>query len=309
MTTICNKSINQKFNELRLPFLCYDSVFKAIFTDEVDILAKMVSDITGMDYSLLENNITLEFNELPVNSLKEKSKRCDFILRIDENNILNIELNSSYYVGLLIKNLAYLCNIFSRAVKKSEKYTDDLNVVQINLNCFEKNISKSVLEEYKLQNVKTHETYLENISILTLDIVKCHDIYYNDDNKEKLPEFIKWGAFLYNRDYDEIPNIIGSIMSKREVKKIMSKISKIVDDSLFMSELEKEEWAIWEENSKLAYAKNEGISQGMAQGMAQGIEQNTKELILSMVKNDATLEFISKVTNKTIDEIKEIIKE
>ena len=305
MIDTCNKNINQKFRELKLPFLCYDIVFKAIFTDEVDILAKMVSDITGMDYSLLENNITLEFNELPVNSLKEKSKRCNFILRIDENNILNIELNSSYYVGLFIKNLTYLCNIFSRATKKSEKYKDDLNVVQININCFEKNISEGILEEYKIQNVKTHKTYIENISILTLDIVKCHDIYYNESNKEKLPNYIKWGAFIYNRDYDKIPNIIGDVISKREVKKIMDKIKKLVDDSLFMSELEKEEWAIWEENSKLEYARNEGIEQGISKGRTE--EQ--KELILSMIKNKIDIDTISKVTNKTVEEIKEIIKE
>ena len=300
-TKVKNIDITKKFNELKLPFLCYDIAFKAMFTDEEDILAKMVSDITGMDYSLLENNITLEFNELPVNYLKEKSKRCDFILRIDKNNILNLELNSSYYPGLLIKNLAYLCNIFSRATKKSKKYTEDLNVVQLNINCFEGNSSKEAKEEYKLQNIKTNKTYLENISILSLDIVKCHDIYYNQSDKTSLPEFIKWGTFIYNRDYNKIPNIIKGLISKEEVIRIMDKIKGLVDDSLFTSELEKEEWAEWEENSKLDYAQSKGFN--------QGIEQKTKDVILSMLENNATLEFISKVTNKTIEEINEIIKE
>ena len=298
--TTKNKT-NTKFGELRMPFVCYDSVFKALFMDEVNILTKMVYDITGIDYEILENNITLETNELPVNSLKEKVKKCDFILKIDKNNILNIELNASYYTGLLIKNLAYLCNIFSRVTKKSDKYDENLNVIQLNLNCYEKNKAKDVLEEHKLQNIKTHEIYSENISILSLDIVKCHDIYYNDDNKEKLPDFIKWGTFIYNRNYDMIPSILNGLISERQVKKIMDKIDKLTNDSLFMSELEKEEWAVWEENSKLAYAKDEGIS--------QGIEQNTKEMILSMIKNKIDIETISKITNKTIEEINQIIKE
>ena len=299
MTT--TEKTNTKFGELRMPFICYDSVFKALFMDEVNILTKMVSDITGMDYEILENNITLETNELPVNSLKEKIKRCDFILRIDKNNILNIELNSSYYTGLLIKNLAYLCNIFSRVTKKSDKYDENLNVIQLNLNCYEKNKTKEVLEEYKLQSIKTHEVYSENISILSLDIVKCYNLYYNDDNKEELPEFIKWGAFIYNRNYDEIPNIIKGVISERQVMYIMDKIDKLTSDSLFMSELEAQEWAVWEENSKLAYAKEEGISQGE--------EQKTKEMILSMIENRATLDFVSKVTKKSIKEIEKIIKE
>ena len=53
-------------------------MFTALFTDEVNILAKMVLDITGMDYEILENNIALETNEIPVNSLNEKVKKCDF---------------------------------------------------------------------------------------------------------------------------------------------------------------------------------------------------------------------------------------
>ena len=72
-----------------------------------------------------------------------------------------------------------------------------------------------------------------------------------------------------------------------------------------MSELEKEEWAIWEENSKLEYARNEGI----AQGISKGRTEEQKELILSMIKNKINIDTISKVTNKTVEEIKEIIKE
>ena len=43
--------------------------------------------------------------------------------------------------------------------------------------------------------------------------------------------------------------------------------------------------------------------------MAEGIEKNTKEMIRAMIKNNATLDFISKVTNKSIKEIEKIIKE
>ena len=49
----------------------------------------MISDITGIDYELLEDNLTLEANELPVSRKNEKAKRCDFVARLDENLILN----------------------------------------------------------------------------------------------------------------------------------------------------------------------------------------------------------------------------
>ena len=96
MTITKSKNINEKLNKLTLPFLMYDISIKSIFVDEVNILAKMVSDITGIDYKLLEDNVVLETNELPVNRMNEKAKKCDFILKINKDNILNLEINTSY---------------------------------------------------------------------------------------------------------------------------------------------------------------------------------------------------------------------
>lgn len=42
MTTTINR-----LEQLKMPLLCYDIDFKAIFNDEVNILAKIVFDITG----------------------------------------------------------------------------------------------------------------------------------------------------------------------------------------------------------------------------------------------------------------------
>ena len=41
----------------RHPFLCYDIVFKTLFTTFPNILAKLISDITNIPYELLEDNI------------------------------------------------------------------------------------------------------------------------------------------------------------------------------------------------------------------------------------------------------------
>ena len=132
-----SKNINEKLNELSLPFLMYDITMKAIFTDEVNILAKMVSDITGIDYKLLEDNVVLETNEIPISRKNEKTKKCDFILKIDKDNILNLEINTSYYPEVVIKNLSYLFGIYSRTSKKGKKYNKNILIRQVNLNCYD----------------------------------------------------------------------------------------------------------------------------------------------------------------------------
>ena len=287
-----------------MPFMCYDLVMKAIFTDEVNILAKMISDITGIDYEVLENNIILETNEMPVNNLKEKAKRCDFILRIGKEHNLNLEVNANYYPGYIIKNLSYLFGIFSSSTKKNEEYNENMLATQVNLNCYKKNYDEA-LEQYQLREVNSHKLYTKNINIFNLNVVKCLELYYNLDNLDGVPKYIRWGTLIYNRDIEKIPDIVDGIMTIEERKRLMDNIDKLTKDDLFMSELEAREWDKWERNSMMTYAKNLGI----AEGKAEGKEETTKELILSMLDNNATLEFISKVTNKTPDEINKIINQ
>ena len=69
----------------------YDIIFKSLFIDNENILAKMISDITGIEYELLKDNIILETNELPINKRNDKFKRCDFILKIGKDNIINLD--------------------------------------------------------------------------------------------------------------------------------------------------------------------------------------------------------------------------
>ena len=136
-----------------------------------------------------------------------------------------------------------------------------------------------------------------------MNVVKCNDLYYNCGNKEDIPDYARWGALFYTKDFSEIPSIAKNILTKEEVERIMDKIKKLQEDSLFMSELEAQEWQEWEDRSILTEVKN----QAYTVGMEQGLEQKTKEIILSMKKNNIPMEAISKVTNKTINEIKEII--
>ena len=99
--------VETKKISLRRPFMSYDTIFKSVFMNNENILAKMIYDITGFSYLLLEDNLALESNEVSIDKFGEKFKRCDFIVRVGPNNIINLELNPNSYPGLVIKNLSY----------------------------------------------------------------------------------------------------------------------------------------------------------------------------------------------------------
>ena len=318
----------------------YDIIMKAIFIDEVNSLAKMISDITGIDYNLLEDNMILEINELPINVKDEKAKRCDFILKIDKDNILNLELNTSYYPGLIIKNLSYLFGIYSSTTKKGDSYNENIIIRQINLNCYNDSSLKS-LSKYTLREEETNQIYSKSIVIYDLNVVNCNDVYYNQCNNEEIPNYVRWGTLLYNKDFDKIPEIAEGIMTKEEVGRIMDKVDKLTSDSLFMSELEYLKMYEKEEKAKMEYAcslasergyatghekglvdgfdqgraegRVEGHAEGRAEGHAVGHAEGCEETIISTVKKlvDKNIDIndISDITGKSIDEIKKIIED
>ena len=308
MNIIKCKKINKKLNELSLPFLMFDISMKAVFIDEVNILAKMVSDITGIDYKLLEDNVILETNELPVSRNNEKAKKCDFILKINEDNIINLEINTSYYPEIIIKNLSYLFGIYSRSSKKGKDYNENILIRQVNLNCYDNDKDK-VLSKYTLLEEETHKLYSNSVAIFDLNVAKCNEVYYNLSEKEEIPNYIRWGVLLYNRDFEKIPEIAYGIMTDKEIEIIMDKIDKLTDDSLFMSDLETIEMHEKEERAIRAYGEKLATERGKAEGKAEGRIEEQKELILSMIKNDIDMNMISKITNKSIEEIEKIIKQ
>ena len=50
----------------------------------------------------------------------------------------------------------------------------------------------------------------------------------------------------------------------------------------------------------------QGIEKGLEQGIEKGIERKSNEIIENMLKEKTSIDFISKVTNKSIEEIKKI---
>ena len=300
----------------QLPLLCYDTIFKSVFRNEENILGKMISDITGIDYALLKDNIVLETNELPVHKRNEKFKRCDFIIKVDDQMILNLELNSQSHTGLIVKNLSYVFQLFSTSFKKGGCYNEKFVVMQINLNCFRDSASKKELSKYYLKEEEDNRIYSNNLLIYDLNIVNCHEIYYNC-GELKVPNYVRWGELLYCSDISKIPSITKGIMTCEERNRIMGILDKLTKDDLFLSKEDAMQWDEWERNTIYNDGVKEGIEQGIEKGIEQGIEKgieqgivkNTTEMIISMLKNNIDIETISKITNKSIKEIEMIKKQ
>ena len=250
--------------EKSIPILCTDIIFKSIFIDMEDILKKFIYDITG--YKL--NNIYLSINELPINRKNEKFKRCDLIIKSD-NIIFNIELNSIYYNSLIIKNLSYICSIFSKDSTKGKKYNKDLEVIQININNFTR-FNKPVLD-YQIINNSYGIVYFSGLKIYDLDIVKCKCLYYNNNIRKR--NYIKWGTLFSCATIEEIEPIIKELIGIRKGDVFMSKLKKMIVETNVMDEREALRIDNMVRESIRSDSLEEGMEKGIEQGMKKGIEK------------------------------------
>jgi len=288
----------------------YDPIFKSIFMDNPNALASLISSITEIDYNLMKDNITIRANEIPISNKYEKFKKCDFIVSFDKY-IINLEANGFNSKIIKTKNASYAMKVYSENTKISFQYGSKLVVIRINLNAF--SINNKVLTKYYISDPITGEIYLQNFAFYTLDLEKCYKIFYNTDNKENISNYVRWGAFLYNEDMSEINNILGDILSSRDKGRLIRKIDEInMRKDGTLTRKEAKEWGRWIENSFRQEGLEKGFEQGRVEGIERGIEQGIEKGIIdtikSMLKNELSYETISEITNKTIDEIKEIEK-
>lgn len=192
--------------------------------------------------------------------------------------------------------------LFSENIKKGNKYDDTKEFKQINLNNFHTN--GNLLSNYYLADPTSGEVYLKSFSFYDLDIEKCLELFYNLD-KEEITDVIRWGAFLVCTKLNDLSLILGNMLEEDVKTELIRKVREInMNDDGTLTKEEAEDWGRWIEQNIRADALEEGKTLGLEEGLKIG----TINTVKSMLENKLDYNIISKVTNKSIEEIKEIEK-
>ncbi len=97
-------------SKTKIPSLSYNAMFKAVFSNNKIILSKLVQailDYYHIDINVKDKELTIRNNELLLNHYRDKQLICDYIIKLDDNTDLNIEINRSKYIGLVERNMTY----------------------------------------------------------------------------------------------------------------------------------------------------------------------------------------------------------
>lgn len=214
-------------NEEEFPILSEDAIFKYVFDKEEEILTKMISDLTDLDYEKLKDNIIIETNETSSNYIDKKNKERDFIIKINNENIISVEINKYGPAGKVIENLYYLFNLLSKEPIYTYKGINDdaLTIIQIDISyyVFENDEIIKPLKQCYLTENNPEKIFTKNLKVSILNVEKCHKEYHNNKNKE-ISNQVRWGELFHCKNINEIPDITKNILTQEESNIIINKL-------------------------------------------------------------------------------------
>ena len=214
------------------------------------------------------------------------------LLVITEQGKIEVEVNTYYNDYVRTRNFSYITSIYNNQVTVGEKYNEDTNIIQINLNYGVKDTEYKRV--YKVRD-ETGKEYIKNFCIYEINMEKLKEIWYDKNELE-----IEKNKYLLMLDM-EIKDL-KKLSKDRVVKEYMEKIEKLNEDPIFINWITKEKDEQMIKNTQLYRATQEGINIGISQGM----KKEKSEIAQSMLQENMNLELIHKITGLSKEEIEKL---
>ena len=264
----------------------YDKAFKEIMMkkENFNILKSVLEVILDMKIKKLE----LQPLNLLNNSIYLKGKEVDLLVTTDIGKI-EVEVNTYYEDYVKPRNFCYISNIYINQITVGETYSEEIEVIQINLNYNSKD--KELKRVYKVMDESKKE-YIKNLTIYEINMDKYKEILYNEDEEE-----IEQNKYLIMLDMDK--EELKKLKKDKVVEEYMEKIERLNQNPMFINWITKEKDEEMIKNTQIRRATEEGIS--------QGIDTGKKEIAKSMLEDGMDLEKVSKLTGLTINEIQKLV--
>jgi len=283
-------------------------MFKYMFGNDKELLKIFIENIIP-DYTV-NGQITLIRTELDTTSSAEINRTVDLLIKVGNNDYIDIEMNRKYFPWLVYRNFSYITKTYNRYlnIKNNNNYG---RFYLINLNNFKVDLNNENVYVYgkNLTNI-----YIKYLQIINIDIDKYYKSFYNGDERLKT----RLIAMLNAKNKEELSYILGNSINKERKEKIMHNYSiydseEVMDKSDINRIFNKAyDDAIHKE--AIHYGLTEGRKKGIQIGIKEGRKEGIKEgkfveknnNIINCLKNGIDIKLVSKIFDKSISEIEEI---
>ena len=277
----------------------YDRTFKEVFLNPKNeyLLKALLEDILKVKIEIKKILPT----ELIVGNNIIKSKRVDALI-LATNKKIEIEINASINEYVYVRNMAYICNVYSTNALVGDSYNQDIDIIQINLTWgLDYEESK---REFRIID-KNGNVYVKNLLIMEINMEYYKKIWYSKDEKK-----IKENELLVMLDLNE-----GELKKMPKSDKISEKyvesVTIVNNDPFFQEYMSHEEDQRKMQNSLIREAEDSGYEKGIKLGEEKGLklgeEKGKIDIAKRLLNMHMNKEDIIKATGLTPEEINKII--
>ena len=267
----------------------YDRPFKEIMLNKKneDILKILLKKILKVDIKeIVYGNV-----EQNTGNIKIRRKYYDVLLKTDKGEI-EIELNAESVDYVHPRNTAYISSLYASHTLVGENYTEDTNIIQVNLSYGLNDIKD--MRVYKLQDDEGKE-FVKNLIVVEVNMDFYEKIWYDKD--ELGIEENKY-LIMLNRNYEEQEEFKKYIKDKKVVR-YMEQLNKLNESPIFR------EYMTYEEDQRKIF--NSRMKEATEKGLEQGLEQGKIEIARNLLNMHMSVEDISKATDLSITQVEELI--
>ena len=292
-----NKTQEKKLKEIKLLKPKIDIVFQSLFNQKNENITK----------SFAEALIGEKINSIVINDTKELSREypedklgiLDLELDINNKEKIDVEVQLLKNDAFINRLLFYWSKIYSKQIKRGNKYRNAKRVVIIAIVDFEINLTKELRKMESIWNLREKEspekvlTDLIEIHIINLKRVKEEYLRDKDNIKNQ------WIMFLDDPNSEEVKEI----MEKNEdVKKAVVTVRKMSEDEKMEKLAELRLKAIMDEEA----IYDTGVNDGIEKGIKKGKNAKTVEIAKKLLDKNMSIEEIIDITGITKEEIEDI---
>ena len=279
-------------------------VFKSIFSDKKmeGVLSYIIVSISDLTEDDVYGNLDIVDSYEPVNNIVNKQNTHDLKVRINNSSIL-LEMNNYNRASTRFRNSAHY---HAGIVNQIERATDIENlgkVIQISFDN-EAPFSDDLISTIMMMDIKTHQidNSERNFKKYRINLSKVRKLGYNVD---KLSRFKKILLIMTEKKKSKLRELA---KGDKELEYMVKKLEKISKNPDFVSYYNEETLDKIGRQLDIEEATTSGFKEGRTSGFEDGVHQKSIETAKKMLKDKLDLNLISKYTNLSIDEIKNIGK-
>mgnify|MGYP004532663505 FL=1 len=257
----------------------FDAVFKAVLTEEKEVLAEIIELVIGIPKEEVIKNGVIINSEYVRENIIETDKKSDLLISIGDN-VINLEMDRRYYSGSNKKNNKYIHKIVNHYNPKntvqicftSYKEGEELKGEKKSIRKYMFQDSDGNVEDYGLEKYKIDLEYIENKYYNNDELTRREKIFlmFKESNREKLKEISKGDKIM---------------------DKIYKRLDKLSEDealSLLYDEKEREEE---KKQAEIEYAEEHGLN--------KGIKQTAK----NMLERNMNIDVVAEITGLSLEEV------